>query len=122
VFRPRHIHRIAVACGVVLTLAVPGTALAHQDDGSSSQIFTDQQRALVERYANSPAYQATLREVKDAAAAQRQAQVPPAQVQPSRGLDWGDAGIGAAGMLVVTLSALGAVVAVQHHRRAAIPR
>jgi hypothetical protein len=31
VFHPRHIHRSAIACGIVLTLAVPGTALAQQD-------------------------------------------------------------------------------------------
>jgi hypothetical protein len=40
-----------------------------------------------------------------------------APTESSRGFDWGDAGIGAAGMLVVALLGLGAVVAVQHRRR-----
>jgi hypothetical protein len=119
------IHRKAIACGIVLTLAVPGTALAQQDlrspdtrdaatapapDVTSPQIFTDQQRAIVERYKVSPSYQAAL---SDARAPQ------PAQVHADSGLDWRDAGIGAVGMLGLTLAALGGVVAVNHRRHPA---
>jgi hypothetical protein len=140
VFHPRHIHRSAIACGIVLTLAVPGTALAQQDlrspdardaaiaherataaqdmrDVTAPQIFTDRQRAIVERHKRSPSYQATLRDV-------RVANPPrPARVRSDSGLDWGDAGIGAGGMLVVTLIALGGAVAVNHrrHRLAGAP-
>jgi hypothetical protein len=126
VFRPRHIRRIAIACGIALTLAVPGTAFAQQDLRSpdardaaiaheqattSSQIFTDQQRAVVERYKQSPSYQAALHEVRVAGASQ------PAPVASDGGLDWADAGIGAVGMLGLTLIALGGVVAVNHRRQ-----
>jgi hypothetical protein len=132
VLRSRHIHRYVIACGLGLTLAVPGTALAQQDLRSpdtrdaaiqatrgvnSPQIFTDQQRAMVERYKRSPSYQATLREVRLAGAPQV------AEVSSSdSGLDWGDAGIGAAGMLGVTLIGLGGIVAVNHRRQRLAPR
>jgi len=145
VFPSRPIHRSAIACGIVLTLVVPGTALAQQDlrspdardaastheratpaqdlrnpdtrDVTSPQIFTDGQRAIVERYKRSPSYQATLREVRVANPPE------PAQVRSDSGLDWGDAGIGAVGMLGVTLVALGGAVAVNHrrHRLAGAP-
>ena len=36
---------------------------------------------------------------------------------PSSGLDWGDAGVGAGGMLGLILLALGSVLAIVHHRR-----
>ena len=124
--RLRHIQRTTVACGIALAVAAPGTALAQQDlrspdardaaianaqpaSASSSQILTDRQRAIVEDYKRSPAYQAMLTEARVAGAPQ------PAQVSSGSGLDWVDAGIGAAGMLAVVLIALGGAVAV-HHR------
>jgi hypothetical protein len=77
VFHPRHIHRSVVAFGIAVTLAVPATALAQQDlrspdardaastqQPASPQIFTDQQRAAVERYKRSPSYQAALRDAR----------------------------------------------------------
>jgi hypothetical protein len=127
----RSAHRSAIACGIVLTLAVPGTALAQQDLRSpdardaairatsavnSPQIFTDRQRALVERYKQTPSYQAALRDARIAGA-------PQAAAAPSdSGLDWGDAGIGAAGMLGLTLIGLGGAVAVNHRRQRLAPR
>jgi hypothetical protein len=36
---------------------------------------------------------------------------------PSSGLDWGDAGVGAGGMLGLILLALASVLAIVHHRR-----
>jgi hypothetical protein len=131
VFGSRHIHRSAIACGVAFALAVPGTAVAQQDlrspdardaaiaqervaparDVSSPQVITDRQHAIVERYKQSPAYQAALREVMVAAAPQ------PAPVHADSGLDWGAAGIGAAGMLAVMLIALAAVFTVGHRRQ-----
>jgi F0F1-type ATP synthase membrane subunit c/vacuolar-type H+-ATPase subunit K len=124
VFRPRHIHRSLIACGIVAGLAVPGTALAQQDLRSPDardaaiaaeqtpvpQIFTDQQRAIVERFERSPSYLASLRVAKVAGSPQ------PAQVRVDSGLDWGAAGIGAGGMLGLTLIALGGAVAVNHRR------
>ena len=41
---------------------------------------------------------------------------------PSAGLDWGDAGIGAGGMLGLTLLALGSILAVVHRRHSAVGR
>lgn len=121
----RHINRSAVACGIALAFAVPGTALAQdlrspdardaaavaviQRDAAPPQIYTDRQRAIVERYKHSPAYQAMLREARIAGAPQ------PASAGSGSGLDWVDAGIGALGMLAVGLIAFGGVVAV--HRR-----
>ena len=131
-FRSPHIHRSAVACGIALTLAVPATALAQQDlrspdtrdaaitqeqrDVASPQVFTDSQRAVVKRYKGSPSYQAALHSARVAGAPQ------PAQALPGGGLDWGDAGIGAAGMLGVTLAAFGGAVAVSHRRHRVVPR
>ena len=115
-FHSGHIHRSGIACGIVLALAVPGAALAQQDL-RSPQIFTDQQRAIVEHYKRSPSYQATLREVRAAADSPQ-----PAPVRSDGGLDWADAAIGAAGMLAVMLTALGGAVAVNHRRPAATSR
>jgi hypothetical protein len=131
VFHLHHIRSGAVACGIAIALAVPATAVAQQDLRSpdardaaraqeqtaspgASQILTDRQRAIVEAYKRSPDYQATLRAATLAGAPE------PAQVSSGSGLDWVDAGIGAAGTLAVVLIALGGVVAV-HHRRQATP-
>lgn len=128
-FQLHHIRRGAVACGIALALAVPATAVAQQDlrspdardaasaheqvaSAGSSQIFTDRQRAIVDAYTRSPAYQASMRAATLADAPE------PAPVSSGSGLDWVDAGIGAAGMLAVVLIAFGGVVAVQHRRPA----
>jgi hypothetical protein len=71
--------------------AAAGRRTFNAPDVISPQVFTDRQRALVERFKRSPSHQEALRE---AATAVKPPQ--PAPVRSNHDIDWGDAGIGAA--------------------------
>jgi hypothetical protein len=130
----RRIYRPTIAC-VLLALAMTGAAAAsapQQDlrspdargaaagrgtftsrDLNSPQIFTDRQRAVVTRFKRSPTYQQALREAATAGNLPQ-----PAPVRSDHGIDWGDAGIGAASLLgVIALGLVGAMTILQRRRR-----
>ena len=91
--------------------ARPGTF--NRPDVSSPQVFTDRQRAIVKSFKRSPSYQEALRE---AATAVKLPQ--PAPVRSDDGIDWGDAGIGAASPLgAIALGLAGAMTILQRRRR-----
>jgi hypothetical protein len=120
-----------IAC-LLLALAMTGaaTASASQQDlrspdardaaagfngaaVSSPQIFTDRQRAVVTRFKRSPSYQQALREAITAVKPPQ-----PAPVRADHGIDWRDAGIGAASLLgVIALGLAGAMTILQRRRR-----
>ena len=123
-----------IAC-VLLALAMTGAAAAsasRQDlrspdardaaaargtftsrDVSSPQMFTDRQRAVVTRFKRSPSYQQALREAITAVKPPQ-----PAPVRADDGIDWRDAGIGAASLLgVIALGLVGAMTILQRRRR-----
>jgi hypothetical protein len=82
-------------------------------DVSSPQIFTDRQRAIVKRFKRSPTYQQALREGITAVNLPQ-----PAPVRADDGIDWRDAGIGAASLLgVIALGLAGATTILQRRRR-----
>ena len=81
-----------------------------QTDVISPQVFTDRQRANIDRFKRSTSYQKALREAIVANLPQ------PAPLHSDGGIDWDDAGIGAAGMLALTLLAIGGTVAVNRRR------
>jgi hypothetical protein len=83
-------------------------------EATSPQVFTDRQRAIVERFKRSPLYQEALREVATVA------NLPQAApVGSDDGIDWGDAGIGAGGLLgVIALGVGGAITILRRRRRA----
>ena len=127
----RRIHRPIIAC-VLVAFAITSAAAAsapQQDlrspdardaaagrgtDVISSQVFTDRQRAIVERFKRSPSYQEALRE---AAAVGNLPQ--PAPVRGDDGIDWGDAGIGAASLLGLIALGLAGTMTILHRRRRA---
>jgi hypothetical protein len=80
----------------------------------SLQVFTDRQRAIVERLRRSPSFQEALREAATVA------KLPlPAPVGSDDGIDWGDAGIGAGSLLgVIALGVTGAMTILHRRRRA----
>ena len=81
-------------------------------DVSSPQMFTDRQRAVVTRFKRSPSYQQALREATAVKPPQ------PAPVRADDGIDWRDAGIGAASLLgVIALALVGAMTILQRRRR-----
>jgi hypothetical protein len=130
---PRHIHRHAVALALTSSLLVAGAASADpsaqdlrspdtrdaagriagdppfQDLRSPDTRETDQERAAVERYKGSPAYQQALEAARLAALPQ------PAPVAVSDGVDWDDVGIGAGGVLAIV--ALAGTTAILRLRR-----
>ena len=131
----RRIYRPIIAC-VLLTFAMTSTAAAsvpQQDlrspdardaaagrgssnapDVISSPVFTDRQRALVERYKRSPSYHEALREAKTVRTLPQ-----PAPVRADDGIDWGDAGIGAGSLLGVIALGLAGAMTILHRRRRA---
>jgi hypothetical protein len=80
----------------------------------SPRVFTDRQRAIVERFKRSPSFQEALR------GAARVAKLPlRAPVGSDDGIDWGDAGIGAGSLLgVIALGVAGAITILHRRRRA----
>jgi hypothetical protein len=93
---------------VTSTLGMP--QYLQRPDVISPQVFTDRQHAVVEPFKRSPSYQQALRDAMLVKPPQ------PAPVRSDGGIDWGDAGIGAAGMLGLALLAIVGTVAVTHHR------
>ena len=82
-------------------------------DVSSPQMFTDRQRVVVTRFKRSPSYQQALREPITAVKPPQ-----PAPVRADDGIDWRDAGIGAASLLgVIALGLVGAMTILQRRRR-----
>jgi hypothetical protein len=82
-------------------------------DVSSPQMFTDRQRAVVARFKRSPSYQQALREAIIAVKPPQ-----PAPVRADDGIDWRNAGIGAASLLgVIALGLVGAMTILQRRRR-----
>ena len=82
-------------------------------DVSSPQVFTDRQRTIVKRFKRSPSYQQALREAIKAVNLSQ-----PAPVRSDHGIDWGDAGIGAASPLgAIALGLAGAMTILQRRRR-----
>ena len=131
----RRIHRPIIAC-VLVAFAITSAAAAsapQQDlrspdardaaagrgtvnapDAITSQVFTDRQRAIVEGFKRSPSYHRALRE---AATVVKPPQ--PAPVRGDDGIDWGDAGIGAASLLGLIALALAGTMTILHRRRRA---
>ena len=130
----RRIYRPTIAC-VLLPLPMTGAAAPsppQQDlrspdardaaagrgtftsrDVSSPQMFTDRQRVVVTRFKRSPPYQQALREAITAVKPPQ-----PAPVRADDGIDWRDAGIGAASLLgVIALGLVGAMTILQRRRR-----
>ena len=94
------------------TAAGRGTFTSRRDV-SSPQVFTDRQRAVVTRFKRSPAYQQALREAATAVNLPQ-----PTPVRSDAGIDWGDAGIGAASLLgVIALGLAGTMTILQRRRR-----
>jgi hypothetical protein len=93
--------------------AAAGRGTFNAPDVISPQVFTDRQRAVVESFKRSPSYQEALRE---AATVVKMPQ--PAPVRSDDGIDWGDAGIGAASLLgVIALGLAGTMTILQRRRR-----
>jgi hypothetical protein len=88
-------------------------AAGHGNDVSSPQMFTDRQRVVVTRFKRSPSYQQALREAITAVKPPQ-----PAPVRADEGIDWRDAGVGAASLLgVIALGLVGAITILQRRRR-----
>jgi hypothetical protein len=152
----RPIHRAAIVCALACALLISsliGTAAAgatvDAPEVISSQIFTDRERAMVERFKRTPSYKEALREAAPEVTppqvftdreramvasykrspsyqeALREA-VPdvtppqPTRVRSDGGIDWGDAGIGAGALLgVIALGFAGAMTILHRRRRTA---
>jgi len=113
----RRITRIATTAATVVALGAPSAALAQQDLRSPDAKDIGSARPQV--------HAVDLRSPDAQDAALRRIVVRPAPVaQPvGEGLDWADAGIGAAGMLGLILAGTGGAVLVRRHRGPApIPR
>jgi hypothetical protein len=131
----RRIYRPIIAC-VLLTFAITSAAAAsapQQDlrspdardaaagggsvnvpDVITAPVFTDRQRAIVEGFKRSPSYQEALREAETAG---RLPQTAP--VLADDGIDWGDAGMGAASLFGLIALGLAGTVTILHRRRRA---
>jgi hypothetical protein len=95
--------------------AAAGRGTFTSRDVSSPQMFTDRQFVVVTRFKRSPSYQQALREAITAVKPPQ-----PAPVRADEGIDWRDAGIGAASLLGVTaLGLAGAMTILQRRRRGA---
>ena len=94
--------------------ATAGRGTANAPDAITSQVFTDRQRAIVEGFKRSPSYHKALRE---AATVVKPPQ--PAPVRGDDGIDWGDAGIGAASLLGLIALGLAGTMTILHRRRRA---
>lgn len=97
---------------VALSLTAPATAAAQQDLRSPD---TRDAATVVRQDLRSP-------DARDAgvvrqSASSLSAPAPSPVAAPSGGFSWGDAGIGAAGMLGLLLGGAGVSVLVAHHRR-----
>jgi hypothetical protein len=129
----RRIYRPVIAC-VLVAFAITSAAAAsapQQDlrspdardaaagrgtapDAITSQVFTDRQRAIAEGFKRSPSYHEALRQ---AATVVKPPQ--PAPVRGDNGIDWGDAGIGAASLLGLIALGLAGPMTILHRRRRA---
>jgi hypothetical protein len=93
--------------------AAAGPGSFNRPNVSSPQVFTDQQRAIVKRFKRSPSFQEALREAATAVNLPQ-----PTPVRSDDGIDWGDAGIGAASLLgVIALGLVGTMTILQRRRR-----
>lgn len=93
--------------------AAAGPGIFNAPDVISPQVFTDRQRAVVERFKRSPSFQEALREPATVVKLPQ-----PTPVRSDDGIDWGDAGIGAASLLgVIALGLVGAMTILQRRRR-----
>ena len=107
-------HRITTTAAVLLSLAAAGapTAMARPDFAPAAKqppptAYSRPDKSLIPL--TTPSGDGT----------SRPASAPQAVVQvqtPPSGFDWGDAGIGAAGGLALSLIALGGALAVSQHR------
>jgi hypothetical protein len=91
--------------------AAAGRGTINAPDVISPQIFSDRQRAIVQRFKRSPSYQEALREAAVVNLPQ------PAPVRSDGGIDWGDAAIGAASLLGVIALGLAGAMTIPHRRR-----
>jgi hypothetical protein len=92
--------------------AAAGRGTFNAPDVISPQVFTDRQRAIVKRFKRSPSYQQALRETITAV---NLSQAAP--VRSDHGIDWGDAGIGAASPLGAIALGLASAMTILQHRR-----
>jgi hypothetical protein len=94
----------------------PGSSVAARGgEGYPPGVFTEREREIVRDYQGTPEYERSLlqsqleRLARDAGAATLEV--------PSGGFDWGDAGIGAAGMLALFSIAAGSTLLLTNRRR-----
>jgi hypothetical protein len=101
------VRRTLIALIIALACA-PAPAFAQSGPNTtptvrSSQIFTDAQRQLVERYKRGPAYAEALAAARQAARQQIDAPRPVSQPAAATGFDWASAAAGAAAALGLIL-------------------
>jgi hypothetical protein len=119
-------RRIQLITAAVLALACslpPATAVAQQhvqsldvrDAGAASPgMYTDREREMVRQFKSTPKYKRILLQTR----LQRlEREAATATAVPSSGFDWGDAGIGAAGMLGLFSIAAGSTLLIMNRRR-----
>jgi hypothetical protein len=111
-------HRIGITGLLILSLAAAGapavSAAAYSRQDKSIVPTTNPMSAAVYSRQDKSSVPATS---PSASTAKVRAAPPVVRVQaPADGFDWGDAGIGAAGGLALSLIGLGGALAVSHHR------
>jgi hypothetical protein len=77
-------------------------------------VYTDRQREIVRQFQNTPEYK---RIVLQTRLERLEREAATATAVPSSGFDWGDAGIGAAGMLALFTIAAGSTLLITNRRR-----
>jgi len=116
-------HRITLAlaatAGIALSVAA-APAIADQNlCGDGCDGYTPAVQVASPQPATRPVRVATQTICGDACDGYRDVSITPAIVRvssPSGGFDWGDAGIGAAGGLMISLLGVGGIMAVSHRR------
>ena len=121
---------LALACSLPASAAVaqrdlpnpdqqapgPGSSIAAQEgQGYPPGVFTEREREIVRDYQQTPEYERSLLDTRLERVA-RDAGTATIEV-PSGGFDWGDAGIGAAGMLALFSLGAGSTLLVTNRRR-----
>jgi hypothetical protein len=94
----------------------PGSSVATQGrEGYPPGVFTEREREIVRDFQGTPQYERSLDQTRVERLA-RDAGTATVEV-PSGGFDWGDAGIGAAGMLALFSIGAGSTLLVTNRRR-----
>jgi len=110
-------HRISTTAVLILSLAAAGAPAASAKHVEDAAIAANPTPAAVYSHQDKSIVPATSPSTPTGSPAKVSAQPLVVRVQaPTNGFDWGDAGIGAAGGLALSMIGLGGALAVSQHR------